>query len=74
LAFEGTVLKVLAVGGLRPSAEAAGTLRWDRSGAWLSAGDGQAVELVKLQRPGKPAQPAPQALQPWGAEGRRAVG
>jgi methionyl-tRNA formyltransferase len=74
LVFEGTVLKVLAVGGLRPCAEAAGTLRWDRSGAWLSAGDGQAVELVTLQRPGKPAQPAPQALQPWGVEGRRLVG
>jgi methionyl-tRNA formyltransferase len=73
LGFEGTVLKVCAVGGLRPCVEAAGTLRWDRAGAWLSAGNGQAVELTRLQRPGKPIQPAPQALQPWGAEGCRAV-
>ncbi len=29
----------------------------------------RALELTHLQRPGKPVQPALQALQPWGAEG-----
>ncbi len=65
----GQVLKVCAVGGLRPSSEVPGTLAWTRSGAWLTGGDGQAVELTRLQRPGKPVQPALQALQPWGPEG-----
>jgi len=64
-----SVLKVSAVGGLRPATDPPGTLRWSREGAWLSAGDGQALELTHLQRPGKPIQPALQALQPWGAQG-----
>jgi len=64
------VLKVCAVGGLRGSGDAPGTLRWDKGGAWLTAGDGQALELTALQRPGKPVQPALQALQPWGGSGR----
>jgi methionyl-tRNA formyltransferase len=68
-----TLLKVCAVGGLRADAHAPGTLAWSREGAWLSAGDGQALELTLLQRPGKPVQPAPQALQPWGASGSVAV-
>lgn len=63
-------LKVCGVGGLRACGETPGTLRWDKGGAWLSAGDGQALELTGLQRPGKPIQPALQALQPWGASGR----
>ena len=66
LSLTGQTLKVLGVGGLRPSAEAPGTLAWDRGGAWLTAGDGQALELTRLQRAGKPVQPALQALQPWG--------
>jgi methionyl-tRNA formyltransferase len=69
--LDGSVLKVCGVGGLRPSAEAPGTLAWDRHGAWLTAGDGSALELTLLQRPGKPIQPAIQALQPWGVAGKR---
>lgn len=64
-----TVLKVCGVGALRPCGQAPGTLRWAKGGAWLTAGDGQALELTRLQRPGKPVQPALQALQPWGSEG-----
>ncbi len=63
-------LKVCSVGDLSPSGEPAGTLVWDRTGARLSAGDGQALELTSLQRPGKPVQPALQALQPLGSSGR----
>ena len=70
LAFEGAALKVCGVGGLK-AGEAPGTLRWGREGVWLSAGDGQALELTRLQRPGKPVQPALQALQPWGPQGWR---
>lgn len=69
--LEGTLVKVCGVGGLRASDQAPGTLHWDRAGAWISAGDGQALELTSLQRPGKPIQPALQALQPWG--GQRSV-
>jgi methionyl-tRNA formyltransferase len=70
LVFQNTLLKVCAVGGLRADTQAPGTLQWDRQGAWLTAGDGQALELTHLQRPGKPIQPAAQALQPWGAAGQ----
>jgi methionyl-tRNA formyltransferase len=73
LDLEGTVVKVCAVGGIRASHESPGTLCWDRTGAWLVAGDGQAVELTHLQRPGKPVQPAIQALQPWGPSGSKLV-
>ena len=69
LELDGTVLKVCGVGGLRPDPGAPGTLAWSRQGAWLTAGDGTALELTALQRPGKPIQPAPQALQPWGGGG-----
>jgi methionyl-tRNA formyltransferase len=69
----GSPLKVWGVGGLRGDEHAPGTLSWDKGGAWLTAGDGQAVELTLLQRPGKPIQPALQALQPWGPSGVRAV-
>ncbi|MBK8727096.1 MAG: methionyl-tRNA formyltransferase [Holophagaceae bacterium] len=69
LNFGGQSLKVCAVGALRPTDLAPGTLAWNRGGAWLAAGDGQAVELRLLQRAGKPVQPALQALQPWGPEG-----
>ncbi|HWQ08082.1 MAG TPA: methionyl-tRNA formyltransferase [Holophaga sp.] len=65
----GTSLKVCGVGAMVPSDLPPGTLRWDRKGAWLSAGDGRSLELTHLQRPGKPVQPSPQALQPWGASG-----
>ena len=64
-----TPVKVCAVGACRPDAGPPGTLAWNRQGAWLTAGDGQALELTLLQRPGKPVQPAAQALQVWGAAG-----
>jgi methionyl-tRNA formyltransferase len=73
LAVQGSLLKIAGVGALRPDPNPAGTLLWDRSGAWLCAGDGMALELTLLQRPGKPVQPALQALQPWGPSGRTAV-
>ncbi|MBS1766937.1 MAG: methionyl-tRNA formyltransferase [Acidobacteria bacterium] len=63
------ILKVGAVGVLRASAASRGTLTWDKGGAWLACGDGQAIELTRLQRPGKPMQPALQALQPFGMSG-----
>jgi methionyl-tRNA formyltransferase len=68
-----TLVKVCAVGALRASGDAPGILRWDRAGAWLTAGDGQALELTQLQRPGKPVQTALQALQPWGGQGTLGV-
>jgi methionyl-tRNA formyltransferase len=74
LTVAGTLVKVCGVGGLRPDPARPGTLAWNRQGAWLTAGDGQALELTLLQRPGKPVQPAPQALQPWGASGTLTVG
>ncbi len=70
LSLKGERLKVCAVGALRPSQDAPGTLSWDPQVAWLTAGDGQALELTRLQRAGKPVQPGPQALQPWGGSGR----
>jgi methionyl-tRNA formyltransferase len=73
LTVAGTLVKVCAVGGLRPDPGRPGTLAWSRQGAWLTAGDGQALELTLLQRPGKPVQPAAQALQPWGAAGSAAI-
>ncbi|MBS1784578.1 MAG: methionyl-tRNA formyltransferase [Acidobacteria bacterium] len=69
LPVEGAVLKVIEVGRLKPSADAPGTLRWDKHGAWLACGDEQALELIRLQRPGKPVQPALQALQVFGSKG-----
>ena len=69
--LENTSVKVCGVGALKDSDRAPGTLHWDKGGAWLAAGDGQALELTLLQRPGKPIQPALQALQPWGATGVR---
>lgn len=70
LQVAGTPLKVCEVGGIRPCSDPPGTLVWDREGARLAAGDGRALELLRLQRPGKPVQPALQALQPWGGHGR----
>ena len=70
---EGRLLKLCAVGGLRPSGDPAGVLAWDKAGAWLTGADGHALELTRLQRPGKPVQPALQALQPWGAQGRTII-
>ena len=69
LALEGSALKVGAVGRILPAQDAAGTLRWAREGAHLACGDGQALELLQLQRPGRAMQPALQALQPWGPSG-----
>ena len=69
LATEQGVLRVVAVGALRATSDAPGTLRWDKGGAWLACGDGQGLELIRLQRAGKPVQPALQALQPFGTAG-----
>ncbi len=72
ITLDGQVLKVLGVGPLQATTDAPGTLRWDKAGAFLACGDGQALELTALQRAGKPVQPALQALQPWGAHGSKA--
>lgn len=69
LALEQGVFKVGAVGALRTTGDAPGSLRWDKAGVWLACGDGQALELTRLQRPGKPMQPALQALQGLGPSG-----
>ena len=71
LLVQAQLLKVIGVGSLKSSEAPAGTLAWDKAGAWLTAGDGTALELTQLQRPGKPVQPALQALQHWGAKGRQ---
>jgi methionyl-tRNA formyltransferase len=73
LQLEGQVLKVCGVGALRPCHREPGQLLWDKEGAWLITAEG-ALECTHLQRPGKPVQPALQALQPWGAAGSRAIG
>ena len=73
LTVRDTLVKVCGVGSLRPDPGRPGTLAWSRSGAWLTAGDGTALELTLLQRPGKPVQPAAQALQPWGAAGTASI-
>lgn len=73
LQVEGQVLKVCGVGALRACYREPGQLMWGKEGAWLTTSDG-ALELTQLQRPGKPVQPALQALQPWGASGSRALG
>ena len=64
-----TLLKVCSVGKIQPSLTKFGTISWNQKSAWLSAGDGNAVELTTLQRSGKSVQPASQALQYWGATG-----
>ena len=73
LQVEGQSLKVCGVGALRSCYRDPGQLLWSKEGAWLTTPDG-ALELTRLQRPGKPVQPALQALQPWGASGSRGVG
>lgn len=67
------LVKVLEIGALKATIHRPQTLTWNKSGAWLCAVDGQALELIKLQRPGKPGQPALQALQPWGTQGEMAL-
>jgi methionyl-tRNA formyltransferase len=74
LAVGGTVLKVCGVGRILAASEAPGTLHWTRDGAFLACGDGESLELTRLQRPGKPIQPALQALQPWGPSGELRTG
>lgn len=69
----GHSLKVCGVGAIRACYRDPGFLHWGREGAWLTTAEG-ALELTRLQRPGKPVQPALQALQPWGASGSRALG
>ena len=71
--MEGQTLKVCGVGALRACYREPGQLLWGKEGAWLTTSDG-ALELTQLQRPGKPVQPALQALQPWGATGSRMIG
>ena len=73
LQMEGQALKVCGVGALRACYRDPGQLFWDKEGAWLTTPDG-ALELTQLQRPGKPVQPALQALQPWGPSGSRVLG
>lgn len=68
------ILKIIEVGAVQPSPAPSQALVWNKSGAWLRAGDGQAVELLRLQRAGKPVQPALQALQPWGNQGEIRLG
>lgn len=72
LQVEGQPLKVCGVGTLRTCYREPGQILWGKEGAWLTTPDG-ALELTQLQRPGKPVQPALQALQPWGATGSRAL-
>jgi len=72
LQIEGQTLKVCGVGALRACYREPGQLVWSKEGAWLITPDG-ALELTQLQRPGKPVQPALQALQPWGASGSRGL-
>ncbi|WP_043484509.1 methionyl-tRNA formyltransferase [Geothrix fermentans] len=72
LQVEGQPLKVCGVGILRTCYREPGQILWGKEGAWLTTPDG-ALELTQLQRPGKPVQPALQALQPWGATGSRAL-
>jgi len=72
ISMEGQVLKVCGVGGLRACHREPGQLVWGKEGAWLISADG-ALECTHLQRPGKPVQPALQALQPWGASGSRSL-
>jgi len=73
LQLEGQALKVCGVGALRACYRDPGHLLWGKEGTWLTTTDG-ALELTLLQRPGKPVQPALQALQPWGASGSRLLG
>ena len=73
LQMDGHALKVCGVGALRACYREPGQLLWGKEGAWLTTADG-ALELTQLQRPGKPVQPALQALQPWGAAGSRVLG
>jgi methionyl-tRNA formyltransferase len=72
LQMEGQIIKVCGVGSLRACYREPGQLLWDKEGAWLATADG-ALELTRLQRSGKPIQPALQALQPWGATGMKAL-
>jgi methionyl-tRNA formyltransferase len=73
LQMDGHALKVCGVGALRACYREPGQLLWGKEGAWLTTADG-ALELTQLQRPGKPVQPALQALQPWGATGSQVLG
>jgi len=73
LQVDGQPLKVCGVGALRMCYREPGQLLWGKEGAWLTTAEG-ALELTQLQRPGKPVQPALQALQPWGASGSRSLG
>jgi len=74
LQVAGQALKVCGVGALRATCyREPGQVLWGREeGAWLVTTEG-ALELTHLQRPGKPVQPALQALQPWGASGSRPI-
>jgi methionyl-tRNA formyltransferase len=71
--MEDQTLKVCGVGSLRTCYRDPGQLLWSKEGAWLTTSEG-ALELTRLQRAGKPVQPALQALQPWGASGSRQLG
>lgn len=57
------IIKICGVGNIRSDSNPPGTLVWDHINVWLTAGDGNALEITTMQRPGKPIQPAAQALQ-----------
>ncbi|MDR0498143.1 MAG: methionyl-tRNA formyltransferase [Holophagales bacterium] len=68
-----TIIKLLKAGEVFTSDKSPGTLHWDKNSVLLSVGGSSAIELITLQRPGKPAQPARQVMQFWGAEGSIAL-
>jgi len=68
-----TIIKILKVGKILGSDKPQGMLHWDKNGALLTVGKGSAIELLLLQRPGKPAQPAAQVMQFWGVKGSIAL-
>jgi methionyl-tRNA formyltransferase len=71
--FGVTTIKIIEIGKITPSDNSPGTLQWGKDCTQLSVGGDEAIELVTLQRPGKPAQPAKQALQYLGAKGSVAL-
>ena len=68
-----TTIKIIGVGSISLSDAAPGTLHWDKGGVRLAVGGNSAIDLIALQRSGKPVQPACQAMQFWGAKGSMAL-
>lgn len=63
------IIKVMEIGNIYPTNASSGLLIWDKNVVRLSAGGGAEIELLAIQRPGKPVQPARQVMQYWGKEG-----